>query len=228
MGDIFTARNNDIIKDVLGAPERLQNQASLAVENYVKSSAFAPTITTIDGLPITAYVATPLLNPVTPSSEALQRTQAAQTVINAQPQRGTTPPALQIVSDNLIKAMISQSGVSMRLDPPEMGNVQINFQFDAERGVTAVVRSELADTSSFLREQAEHLQQALKDSGFDSVNLSFEQGAQSDQDQNNTRDDYSETHFTVDQDLSFKAQNLGLQVRGSGMIVGDHPVDIKL
>ncbi len=90
------------------------------------------------------------------------------------------PAALQAVADNIIKAHMSQSGVTVRLDPPEMGNVTINFQFDSiDRGVTAIVRSDVPETAALLRDRADILHQALKDSGFDNINLSFEQNDQS-------------------------------------------------
>ena len=91
-------------------------------------------------------------------------------------------PALQAVTESIIKAHMSQSGVTVRLDPPEMGNVTINFQFEtADRGVTAIVRSDVPETAALLRERADILHQALKDSGFTNINLSFEQNGQSHQ-----------------------------------------------
>lgn len=84
-------------------------------------------------------------------------------------------PAVQAVAQNLIRAQETQKGISIRLDPPEMGRVFIDFQFDADKNVTAIVRSELADTSQLLRGKSDFFQQILKENGFESVNLSFEQ-----------------------------------------------------
>lgn len=112
----------------------------------------------------------------TAPTESLARSAPIANAIPSTFGHSTQPAALQTVGQNLIHAIVNQSSVSVRLDPPEMGNVTINFQFDAERGVTAIVRSELVETSIFLKERAEILQQTLKDSGFDSVDLSFEHG----------------------------------------------------
>lgn len=103
-------------------------------------------------------------------------------------------PALQQVAETLIRAQFNQSGLSIRLDPPELGNVSIQFQFDVERNVTAIVRADVPETSALLRDKAEVLIQALKDNGFGSVDLSFEQGGSQGEnifDTDNTDDSYA-------------------------------------
>ncbi len=108
-------------------------------------------------------------------------TARAQQAFNLSALPSQAHPALQQVAESLIKAHITQNGISIRIDPPEMGNVSIQFQFDADRNVTAVVRAEVPETAALLRERADVLIQALKDNGFDNINLSFEQGQQSGQ-----------------------------------------------
>ncbi len=90
-------------------------------------------------------------------------------------------PAVQTVVQTLIKAQETQSGLSVRLDPPEMGRVFIEFQFDVDRRVTAIIRSEVVETAILLKGKVDIFQQLLKESGFDSVNLSFEQNENSKQ-----------------------------------------------
>ncbi len=96
-------------------------------------------------------------------------------MIAALPQTSTSAHVLQSVTQNILQAQFTQSGLSIRLDPPEMGNVTIQFQFGSDGDVTAIIKSDVPETSSILRERADILQQSLKDSGFSSVNLSFEQ-----------------------------------------------------
>ena len=93
----------------------------------------------------------------------------------------TIHPAVQTVAQTLIKAQETQSGLSVRLDPPEMGRVFIEFQFESDRSVTAIIRSEVAETATLLKDKADIFLQLLKESGFDSVNLSFEQNQNSKQ-----------------------------------------------
>lgn len=228
VGDHVSGRIPDSVKEAIPRTDAIQGHAALSAENYIKTAIAAPAAINIDPTSASPDINSLGLNSVSSQPESAQRAAGVQTLVNAQAQTSAPPPALQIVSDNLIKALVSQSGVIMRLDPPEMGNVQINFQFDSERAVTAVIRSELADTSSFLRERAEHLQQALKDSGFDTINLSFEQGSQSNQDEYVSRDTYKETRISLDDDVASKAANINLTTRRSNVIVGDQPVDIKL
>ena len=85
------------------------------------------------------------------------------------------PPAVQTVAQNLAMVQETQSGITVRLNPPEMGRVFIDFQFNGDRSLTAVIRSEVPETAIALKQNADFLQDTLKDSGFNSVTLSFEQ-----------------------------------------------------
>lgn len=227
-GDVLVNRQIEIPKDVSQRPETMQYRIDLGAENYIKSSSAGQAIGNIEIANSAPDVTTPVLSTAPSQSSPVQNILSAQANVNALASANTVPPALQIVSDNLIKALVSQSGVLMRLDPPEMGNVQINFQFDSERAVTAVIRSELADTSSFLRDRAEHLQQALKDSGFDSVSLSFEQGSQFNQQENSSGETYKETQFLLGEDHGSKTANIYQRAERSNLVVRGEPVDMKL
>ncbi len=88
-------------------------------------------------------------------------------------------PAVQTVATTLAQVGETQSGISIRLNPPEMGRVFLDFQFNTDRSVSAVVRSEIPETAALLKHNADFLLEALKDSGFNSVTLSFEQNDQS-------------------------------------------------
>ena len=77
------------------------------------------------------------------------------------------------ISQNLVRAVESQKGISVRLDPPEMGRVYIDFQFDGERNISAVLRADVPDMMSHLRDNAAVLQSLLKESGFEGVALDF-------------------------------------------------------
>lgn len=100
---------------------------------------------------------------------------SARLVITPQlPPQQISHPALQIVAQNLLTARETQKGIIVRLDPPEMGRVYIDFQFESERAVTAIIKSEFPETSFQLKNRAEYFQSILKDSGFEGVTLNFE------------------------------------------------------
>lgn len=178
--------------DLKGTPENrdvkipleIQNNDSQRIATAISSEALAKVpagiATTFD---ISAPIAEQL--PVTTAAQstatAATSTAAAQNNVTFTPLPPHSHPALQQVAETLIRAQITQSGLSIRLDPPELGNVSIQFQFDSERNVTAIVRTDVAETSTLLRERAEVLVQALKDQGFDSINLSFEHNEQEQQ-----------------------------------------------
>jgi|GEM_PF-5177843 len=75
------------------------------------------------------------------------------------------------IQDALVKAHLSEKGVVMRLDPPEMGRVYIEFEFGSGKHVSAILRTELPEAGLLLREQLVSLQSFLQDRGFDSVKL---------------------------------------------------------
>jgi flagellar hook-length control protein FliK len=65
--------------------------------------------------------------------------------------------------------------VELRLDPPELGRVQIHL-VTTDDGARVVVMAERADTHDLLRRHAEMLARDLSDAGFDTVSLDFSQG----------------------------------------------------
>ena len=86
-------------------------------------------------------------------------------------------PSLSAVAQSIAKTIETQKGVSVRLDPPEMGRVYIDYIFDGERSVTALVRTDLPEALTQLRDQSAQLQSLLKEQGFENVNLSFDQNS---------------------------------------------------
>ena len=84
------------------------------------------------------------------------------------------PAILQTVDNALIAAKTSPDTVSVRLDPPEMGRIYIDFSFEKDGGTSAVIRAENTDVQSQLRDRSEHFLNLLKESGLSDVSLSFE------------------------------------------------------
>ena len=142
--------------------------------------------------------AAPIAAVTSPVADTLIRAPQTANVATTLP---TSHPAIQTVAQNLIKVQETQSGISVRLDPPEMGRVFIDFQFDTERTVTATIRSDVAETAIHLKDKAEFFQQILKENGFNAVTLNFEQ--------NNTAQDNGSDSF--DQSPSFPATGSELE-----------------
>ena len=84
-------------------------------------------------------------------------------------------PAVTALAQTLVKTLETQKGVSVRLDPPEMGRVYIDYQFDRDNTVTALLRADTPEILAQLRDNSAALQDFLKQSGFDSITLNFEQ-----------------------------------------------------
>lgn len=91
---------------------------------------------------------------------------------------GTRP--LTVGQQLSVAVSSAQDGqVELRLDPPELGRVQIQLQ-TSEDGVRAVVMAERAETQDLLRRNAEMLSKDLAEAGFGSVSLDFTGGSSAD------------------------------------------------
>jgi len=102
------------------------------------------------------------LGPVTPRSEA------------PSPAAGPPPVAQQIAA---AVARAADGQVEIRLDPPELGRVQIRIE-TLENGVRALVLAERPETQELLRRNADQLARDLGAAGFERVSLDFSAGGQ--------------------------------------------------
>ncbi len=96
---------------------------------------------------------------------------------------GTSSSAAQPIMAHNVAAQISQAVANVRttaeqmevmLDPPELGRVYIDFNFDGDRIVGATISAEQTDTASLMKKHTEILMKELADAGFDGVELSFQ------------------------------------------------------
>lgn len=144
-----------------------------------------------NGLVVTAIMPETPMNVTLPTTEfqgqlffstppALAVGTELSSILQVQSVQSTAPvlpnTALQSVAQTLIQAHASKTGLTLQLDPPEMGRVHIEFQFDTERGVTATIRSDLPETMAALKEKSDFFQQLLRENGFENVDLNFESG----------------------------------------------------
>jgi flagellar hook-length control protein FliK len=90
------------------------------------------------------------------------------------PAAGPQPVAQQIAA---AVARASDGQVEVRLDPPELGRVQIRME-TTDDGVRAVVLAERPETQDLLRRNADQLARDLGSAGFERVSLDFSAGGQ--------------------------------------------------
>jgi hypothetical protein len=81
----------------------------------------------------------------------------------------------------------SDDKVEIRLDPPELGRVQIHLSRH-DGAVQAVVLADRPETQDLLRRHAEVLARELGEAGYDSVRLDFGGGEQARPDDPGARD----------------------------------------
>ena len=63
--------------------------------------------------------------------------------------------------------------LEVRLDPPDLGRVYIDFNMDGDRIVSATLSAEQSDTGSLMRRHMDILLKELTNAGFPDVDLSF-------------------------------------------------------
>lgn len=171
--EIDGAPDKNIGKKAAGAPEiniKQGQQQSAAQNNF---SALPPSFTTL----LDSALASPSLIPQD-LAEALglsisgvqNGTYAAPTALLTQSaQAGQAHPATHLVAASLQKAGLGgeNTQISLQLDPPDLGRVDVRLQFGKEKTVKTVIRVENQDTFHMLQRDVQTLERALQDAGLD-------------------------------------------------------------
>ncbi|GEM_PF-4659400 len=117
-----------------------------------------------------------------PAAEnALGQTTVKPTVDVAQPIIANNAPTVHQAAHAAaqigaaIRANGPSANIEIRLDPPELGKVRIEFSMDTPDAVKAVLSAERTDTLDHLRRNISQLHDQLKSAGFSDVNLEFSQ-----------------------------------------------------
>lgn len=109
-----------------------------------------------------------------PLSAAAQAVHASTAI----PQAGQPHPATQLVAAHLSKAAKdgSPQSITIELDPPELGRVDVRLEFGPDKTVSAVLTIEKPETHLMFQRDAAFLERALHSAGLsvDSGGLSFE------------------------------------------------------
>lgn len=140
---------------------QIENTASLQSSAIASTSSANNLTATPVALPVTVTPMTVASSPVAQSSYASQ-----------------THPAIQTVAAAIAKNA-KESGpqtISMRLDPPELGKLQVEMKYKKGDPLKVHVVLEKADTATMFQKDAHALESALKDAGvqLDGSSLSFE------------------------------------------------------
>lgn len=91
------------------------------------------------------------------------------------PHHGTAP-AHQLVA--AIKSHTNENRLEVRLDPPHLGRLSIEFDLRPDAPIRAVVSAENSDTLSQLRRQSSDLLRELSAAGLEDVDLAFSDSPQ--------------------------------------------------
>jgi len=104
---------------------------------------------------------------VSPASFAAAASQAAPS------QAVSAPAASQLVAAVKSERIGNGNTIEVRLDPPEMGRVRIDFSLETADAVKAVLTVERPETLEHLRRHAHDLMDQLKQAGFAEIDLEF-------------------------------------------------------
>ena len=105
---------------------------------------------------------------------------APQSTPPATPPVLTTPVTAGIPTDTVrmisdaVRIRSENQTITVRLDPPELGSLNIELKFDHTKLVSALLSAELPDTGNLLRRQMDQLQRELSAAGFDGVDIDIE------------------------------------------------------
>jgi len=93
-----------------------------------------------------------------------------------------TPPAMQVGLSIGKAASEGRQSFTLRLDPPELGRIDVRLEMGGEGQLRAMIRADSRDTLDLLQRDARHLERALSEAGLKtdsgSLNFSLNQQAQ--------------------------------------------------
>jgi hypothetical protein len=137
------------------------------------SSGVAPAQAT----PVAAVPLEPAISSVDAPDWRLNAGASASAPVAAEGARQSAPVPPQAVAGQVAVAITTtrERQVELRLDPPELGRVQIQLD-TSDGGLRAVIVAERTETHDLLRRHAEALERELAEAGFRNVDLGFASG----------------------------------------------------
>ncbi|MEO0398784.1 MAG: flagellar hook-length control protein FliK [Pseudomonadota bacterium] len=165
-----------------------------------------------------------------PDFIATQQTTTQQTVAATPTITGARAAPMAEAAAAQIALAVQRNGgqneVSIQLDPPELGSLQIRMQFTEQGGLNAVLAIDNDSTRTLMRAHESELRAALAEAGFENAQFQFTEG--SGQEQNGTEDARNEA---IAYDGGADLNALGLAADATATRVGvktDDAVDIRV
>ncbi len=156
-GVLNGSNNMDVIKNISNLPTLPQTGDISLTSNWIDSLSSSNILNELAGFDIQSG---------TPFNNVMQ---AVAHVTAATTQAGQAHPASSMVAAHVSKA--AQSGeaknITLNLDPPELGRVEIRLEFGTEKTVKANLIVEKPETLLLLQRDAGALEKALQDAGLD-------------------------------------------------------------
>ncbi len=152
----------------LQAAEHAQGASRLgqAANSAGKPQSFVQSLATLDNL-----------SGIPGSTQPAVKTETAVAAKPAQASARTQQPAVDQVAVQIQKAAASgKDRIQIKLNPAELGRVDVKLEFQADGGVRALVSVERPETLELLQRDARGLERALAEAGFKGgqTSLSFE------------------------------------------------------
>ncbi len=156
------------LKDI-ALPNAQNDNAKSSGQNFLQMSGL--TGTNIEGSMQQSTALTGLQNTSSPLQSSLTN------VITQSQNAGANHPATQMVSATIQKALKAgeATNIKLRLDPPELGRVDVKMSIDKDNITKIVLTVEKPETYMLLKQDIDILQRALSDTGLNADgNLEFE------------------------------------------------------
>jgi len=100
-----------------------------------------------------------------PSSQAVSQAAASLAVPTPPAATAAAVPFAGIAIEIASKALSGKNHFDIRLDPPELGRIEVRLQLDRDGNMTTRMIADRSDTLDLLRRDASGLERALQDAG---------------------------------------------------------------
>lgn len=142
--------------------------------------------------------------PATPAAAGLGRPAEPPVPIAAPPPLQPTLPIAALPASIAIKALSGSNRFDIRLDPEELGRIDVALEIDRDGHIRASIAAEKPEALQLIVREARALEQAFDQAGFrrdeNALNFSLSDRQSSPQDQQNSQNRSQTTRFFVDGD----------------------------
>ena len=142
--------------------------------------------------------------PATPAAAGLGRPAEPPAPVAAPPPLQPSLPIAALPASIAIKALSGSNRIDIRLDPEELGRIDVALEIDRDGHIRASIAAEKPEALQLIVREARALEQAFDQAGFrrdeNTLNFSLSDRQSSPQDQQNSQNRPQTTRFFVDGD----------------------------